>query len=87
MEQRDKEPKQSQYWTEMHTTRMALLMEIEPHSNKYRQVILNKKQFNILSRLLFELFGNGEDGPRLNCDIKMSNKHAVLPEWIKDHDD
>jgi hypothetical protein len=70
---------------ELYSVRMIMLMEKEPLSNEYRQIVLTKVQRDILNAFLITMFPAARGGNVLPnaVEFPMSTKHIMkLPEDI-----
>lgn len=76
-------------WEALYTLRMIVLIEEEPQSNKYHQIMFNPKQYNDLSVYIQNFFPKNKDHKCDNphCagrDIVCSEKEIKLPDNIQD---
>lgn len=74
---------------EVYKIRMIVLLETNPQSNKYHQIMLDKKQFGSVSKVIADSFPKEEghkcDNPHCaGVEIKYSDKEVVLPDNIQD---
>lgn len=73
-------------YDKLNTVRMVVLMEEEPFSNKYNQVIVDKEQYKALSAFLYDLVAvKREDHECGNpkCDgrsFEVSDESITLPD-------
>lgn len=75
---------------ELYKTRVIVLLEVEPLSNKYRRVVFDYPQFQGFIRFLTSLFPVREPivpGQPYNVDIKICKDEDFihLPENIQDY--
>ena len=89
----ENEPKKEIQWDlrELYKTRVIVLLESEPLSNKYRQIVFTHVQFQLFVAFMNSLFpihkGPTMPGQPTFIDIAVSRDPNLisLPENIQDH--
>lgn len=65
---------------DLYIARLLVMLETNPQTNKYRQIILNKKQFKMLSDLLISFAHQYKDG---SFDVTVEDKYIVsMPDMV-----
>lgn len=78
-------PKNNKYTIDLedlYTVRLVVMLEDEPQSNRYHQVILNPEQFRMLSLFLDGMFRNHQ-GP--GSIIPTGDRPMILRDEIRDY--
>lgn len=63
-------------WNELYESRVLLMFEVEPQSNRYQQIVLNKKQYRAITNHLSNYF----NGPKKTSIIPCSGEFVTLPD-------
>jgi len=67
---------------ELYESRLIILLETAPQTNKYMQILLNKEEFKKVSEVIANLSGEKEIDGRVEVDLKVSDEEITLPENI-----
>jgi hypothetical protein len=72
--------------SEIFGLRMVVLLESEPQSDKYRQVVLNADQFLALSNAFGEIMEEKVNSDNLREGTYLLQEEEItLPDWVQDY--